>query len=191
MFSPEKDLKELVLEILKKEQMSISGVSRELSAKGVKLHRLELTGYLKALADMNVLREKDIKPAKVFSASATREKSLYELVGEFSAVHASTPDERATLAAYCLQKLFRRAIFEIEVKRCGLEGIVEGRKATAEERAEAKSILTRLGYKVPNSDVPIVVEKDLERQFLQVLADIVIERFNARQYRRQTAQTKL
>ncbi|MEM0344133.1 MAG: hypothetical protein QXJ32_07345 [Thermoplasmata archaeon] len=191
MFSPEKDLKELVLEILKKEQMSISGLSRELAARGIKLHRLELTGYLKALADMNVLKEKDIKPAKVFSASATREKSLYELVGEFAALYASTPDERATLAAYCLQRLFRRAIFDMEVKRCGLEGIVDGRKATPEERAEAKSILTRLGYKVPNSDMPTIVEKDLEKAYLQVLADVVVERFNARQYQKQTTQTRL
>lgn len=191
MFSPEKDLKELVLEILKKEQMSISGLSRELSARGIKLHRLELTGYLKALADMNILREKDIKPAKVFSASATRERSLYELVGEFSAFYASTPDERATLAAYCLQRLFRRAIFDMEVRRCGLDGIVDGRKATPEERAEAKSILTRLGYKVPNSDIPTVVEKNLEKEYLQVLADVVVERFNARQYQRQTTQTRL
>lgn len=191
MFSPQKDLKELVLEILKKEQMSISGVSRELSAKGVKLHRLELTGYLKALADMNVLKEKDIKPAKVFSASATREKSLYELIGEFSAVHAKTSDERATLAAFCLQKLFRRAVFDMEVRRCGLEGVVDGRRATQEERSEAKAILTRLGYRVPNSDIPTVVERDLTQQFLLVLADVVVERFSARAYQRQTTQTKL
>ncbi|HXK36693.1 MAG TPA: hypothetical protein VJ553_03880, partial [Candidatus Paceibacterota bacterium] len=69
MFSPDKDMKALVLEILKKDPMSISGVCRELASKGVKLHRLELTGYLKALADMNVLKEKDILPAKVFSLS--------------------------------------------------------------------------------------------------------------------------
>jgi len=191
MFSPEKDLKELVLELLKKEQMSISGVSRELSTRGVKLHRLELTGYLKALADMNVLKEKDIKPAKVFSASAAREKNLYELVGEYSAMHAQTPDERATLAAYCLQRLFRRAVFDMEVRRCGLEGVVEGRKATTEERADARAILSRMGYRVPNSDVPTVVERDLEKEFLLVLADVVVERFNARGYQKQTTQTKL
>ncbi len=191
MFSPEKDLKELVLEVLKKDQMSISGVCRELNSRGVRLHRLELSGYLKALADMNVLKEKDIKPAKVFSTSATREKNLYELIGDSCSSHLRTNDERVTLAAYCLQKLFRRAVFDMEVKRCGIEGSVEGRKATTEERSEAKSMLTRIGYKVPNSDVPTVVEKDMDDLFLQVLADVVIERFNARAYMRQTTQTKL
>jgi len=191
MFSPQKDMKELILDILKKDQMSISGVCRELASKGVKLHRLELTGYLKALADMSVLKEKDIKPAKVFTASSTRERNLYELVGESCNSLAKTPDERATLAAYSLQKLFKRAVFDMEVRRCGVEGAVEGRKATSEERAEAKSILTRMGYKVPNSDVPTVVEKDMERQFVQVLADVVVERFSARAYLKETTQLKL
>lgn len=191
MFSPEKDLKELVLEVLKKDQMSISGVSRELTAKGVKLHRLELSGYLKALADLNVLKSKDIKPAKVFSVSTTREKNLYELIGECCSNLVRNQNDRATLTTYCLQKLFRRAVFDLEVRRCGIEGEVDGRKATAEERSEAKSILSRLGYKIPNSDIPTIVEKDLDEQFLQVLAEVVVERFNARPYMKQTTQTKL
>jgi hypothetical protein len=191
MFSPDKDMKELILEILRKDQMSISGVSRELASRGVKLHRLELTGYLKALADMNVLKSKDIKPSKVFSASATREKNLYELVGESCSAYAITANDRATLAAFCLQRLFKRVVFEMEVRRCGLDGQVDGRKATPEERAEAKAILVKLGYKVPNSDIPVVVEQDLDRKLLMVLADLVVERFSARPYLRQTTQLKL
>jgi hypothetical protein len=191
MFSPEKDMKELVLEILKKDQMSISGVCRELASKGVKLHRLELTGYLKALADMNMLKEKDIKPAKVFSASTARERNLYELIGDSSSLYARTPNERATLAAYCLQRLFKRAVFDMEVRRCGVEGVVEGRKASSEERSDAKAILTRVGYKVPTSDVPTIVEKNLDDLFLQVLADVVVARFSAHPYLKHTTQTKL
>ena len=191
MFSPKKDLKELVIEVLKKDQMSISGLSRELSSRGLKLHRLELSGYLKALADMNVLKAKDIKPAKVFSSSATREKNLYELIGDGCSSVARSPEERATLATYCLQKLFRRAIFDMEIRRCGIEGTAGGRKATSEERSESKSILARLGYKVPNSDIPTIVEGDLDEQFLQVMAEVVVERFNVRAYMRQTTQTKL
>jgi light-regulated signal transduction histidine kinase (bacteriophytochrome) len=79
----------------------------------------------------------------------------------------------------------------MEVRRCGVEGTVDGRKATAEERAEAKSIMTRMGYKIPNSDIPTVVEKDFEKQFLQVLGDVIVERFNVRPYQKETTQTKL
>lgn len=191
MFSPDKDMKELVIEILKKDQMSISAATRELAARGLKLHRLEVTGYLKALADMNVLKEKDIKPAKVFSISGSRDKNLFELVGESAERYAPSEDERATLAAYALQKLFRRAVFDMEIRRCGLKGTVMGRKATQEERAEAKAVLSRMGYKVPNSDVPTVVDEDLEEAYVQLLADIVTERFNMRQFVKETTQLRL
>lgn len=191
MFSPQKDLKGLVLEILKKDPMSISGVCRELVTKGVKLHRLELTGYLKALADMGILREKDIKPSKVFSLSASRDMNLYELIGECCNSVAKTPDERATLAAFCLQKLYKRAVFDMEVRRCGMDGVVEGRKATSEERSEAKVILSRMGYKIPNSDIPTVVTRNLDHEFVQVLAEVIVEKFNARAYLKETTQLKL
>jgi hypothetical protein len=68
---------------------------------------------------------------------------------------------------------------------------VDGRKATSEERTEAKVVLTRLGYKVPNSDVPTIVEKDLDELFTHVLADVIVDRFNAKPYLKETTQTKL
>ena len=191
MFSPKKDMRELVLEILRRDSASISGVSRELASKGVKLHRLELTGYLKALADLGILKEKDIKPAKVFSVSSLRDRSFHELLGEACASVAQFPEDRPTLAAYCLQTLFRRPVFDMEVRRCGFDGVVRGRKATAEERSEAKSKLVRQGYKVPNSDVPTIVEEDLKEQYERALAHVIVERFMLGQHVVETTQTKL
>jgi len=191
MFSPEKDMRDLVLEVLRKDPASISGIGRELAAKGVKMHRLELTGYLKALADLDILKAKDIKPAKVFSISGTRDRSLHEMVGDCVNDMPGTSTERATIAAYCLQRLFKRAVFDMEVRRCGVDGIVEGRKATSDERAEAKAILTRMGYKVPNSDVPTVVESNLDPLFVRVMAEIVIDRFGVRSHAKETVQMKL
>ncbi len=191
MFSPKRDMRELILEVLGKGPASISGVSRELEGVGVKLHRLELTGYLKALADMGTLKERDIKPAKVFSINPSKDKSFHELLGEACSMFASSPDEAATLCAYCLQKVFRRAIFDMEVRRAGLEGLVAGRKATAEERSEAKSILVRHGYKVPNSDIPTVVEKDMDAQSTKALSYVLIERYSLGTFIKETTQTKL
>jgi hypothetical protein len=191
MFSPEKDMKEIIVDVLRKDPASISGISRELESRGVKLHRLELTGYLKALAGMGVLREKDIKPAKVFSVSPSSQKSFHELLGEACSLVVATPEERATLAVYSLQRLFKRSVFDMELRRCGLEGTVAGRKATPEERSEAKSLLVRQGYKVPNSDVPTVVEKELEDEFSRVMAYMLVERFDLLPFVKETTQTKL
>jgi hypothetical protein len=191
MFSPEKDMKDIIVEVLRKDPASISGVSRELESRGVKLHRLELTGYLKALAGLGVLREKDIKPAKVFSLAPAWQKSFHELLGEACSLTVSTPDERATLAAYSLQRIFKRAVFDVEVDRCGLEGTVSGRKATPEERSEAKSVLVRQGYKVPNSDVPTIVEVDLDAEFSKVVTHLLMERFDLHPFVKETTQTRL
>jgi DNA-binding PadR family transcriptional regulator len=191
MFSPEKDMKEIIIDVLRKDPASISGISRELEARGVKLHRLELTGYLKALASMGILREKYIKPAKVFSISPSGQKSFHELLGEACSMLVATPDERATLAVYSLQKVFRRAVFDMEVRRCGLEGSVAGRKASAEERSEAKSVLVRQGYKVPNSDIPTIVEQDLDSEFSKVMAYMLVERFDLLPFVKETTQTRL
>ena len=191
MFSPKRDMRELILEVLGKGPASISGISRELEEGGLKLHRLELTGYLKALADMGTLREREIKPAKVFSISPSKDKSFHELLGEACTVVTPSPDDAATLYVYCLQKVFRRAIFDMEVKRSGLEGMVDGRSATAEERSEAKAILVRQGYKVPNSDVPTVVEKDLDTHLTKALSYVLIEKYSLAALIKETTQAKL
>ncbi|UCE91868.1 MAG: hypothetical protein JSV90_01590 [Methanobacteriota archaeon] len=191
MFSPKTDMRDLILEVLGKDAASISGIARELEAKGVKLHRLELTGYLKAMADMGALRGKEIKPAKVFSISPSSDKSFHELLGEACYAVASSADEAATLYAYTLQKMFRRAIFDMEVQRSGIDGIVSGRKATSEERSEAKSTLVRLGYKVPNSDVPTVVEDDMELKMVRALSHVLVERYSLNPYIKETTQVKL
>lgn len=191
MFSPERDMKEIIIEVLRKDAASISGISRELEARGVRLHRLELTGYLKALAGMGVLHQKDIKPAKVFSISLAGQKSFHELLGDACVATVASTDERATLAAFCMQKIFKRAIFDMEVRRCGLEGAIAGRKATAEERSESKSVLVRQGYKIPNSDTPTVVEEDLDLEFNQAIICIMVERFGLNTFVKETTQMKL
>ena len=58
----------VILNMLKNSQMSISSVSRELKTNGYDLHRLIITGYLRALHDTGYLEEKEIPPSKVFTA---------------------------------------------------------------------------------------------------------------------------
>jgi len=56
----------LILEALKKGEQSISSVHRRLQEKGLRLHRLETTGYLKAMMEVGILRLKIIPPSHVF-----------------------------------------------------------------------------------------------------------------------------
>ena len=44
-----------VMELLNGRRLSISGLTRELKAEGIEEHRLVLTGYLRALRDLELL----------------------------------------------------------------------------------------------------------------------------------------
>ncbi|HEC94875.1 MAG TPA: hypothetical protein ENI45_02790, partial [Thermoplasmatales archaeon] len=119
MFEEDVTLQDIILEYLKDSQASISGIHRRLQKEGYKLHRLVVTGYLKALADNGILKEHDIKPSKVYSIrSKTSKKSIYDIIGEEVKTVTDSRQRQAQLAIYVLQKLFRRPIFLEELKRC-------------------------------------------------------------------------
>ena len=56
-----------VMELLDGKQLSISGLSRELKAEGIEEHRLVLTGYLRALRDLELLEETEVPPSKIYA----------------------------------------------------------------------------------------------------------------------------
>ncbi|HRR67139.1 MAG TPA: hypothetical protein P5063_05780, partial [Methanomassiliicoccales archaeon] len=68
MFHPDRDLKQTIISMLSEEGRSISYLSKELKKQGFDMHRLILTGYLRALSDLNILKEKEVPPAKVYTA---------------------------------------------------------------------------------------------------------------------------
>ncbi|TLZ99642.1 MAG: hypothetical protein E6J99_05965, partial [Methanobacteriota archaeon] len=138
MFIPERNLKDLVVSYLRSQERSISALTKQLKQDGYSFHRLFVTGYLKALADVGMLREKDIPPSKVYTTSAHRELNLYEIVG--SRCREATKDEadQVRLAIGVLQKLFRRPIFLREVRECGFSAAIEAPQAPREEREEAR-----------------------------------------------------
>ncbi len=134
LFVPERNLKDLVVSYLRLQERSISALTKQLRQDGYSFHRLFVTGYLKALADVGMLREKDIPPSKVYTTSAHRELNLYELVG--SRCREATKDEadQVRLAIGVLQKLFRRPIFLREIRECGA-GPRQAGPPAADERA--------------------------------------------------------
>ena len=63
----ERNIVGLIAEVLKNGELSVSALTRELEARrGAKLHRLEVTGYLKAMASLGILNSKRIPPSLVF-----------------------------------------------------------------------------------------------------------------------------
>ena len=84
------------------------------------MHRLTLTGYLRAMTDLNILKEKDVPPAKIYTPVKGKERDIYLKIAEEAKLIRG--DRSADLTLYVLFKLFRRPIFKEELERAGVLG---------------------------------------------------------------------
>jgi len=191
LFVPERNLKDLVVSYLRVQERSISALTKQLKQDGYSFHRLFVTGYLKALADVGMLREKDIPPSKVYTTSAHREPNLYELVGSRCREAAKEETDQARLAVAVLQKLFRRPIFLREVRECGFAGAIDVPSAPREERDEARRGLVKLGLQLPTNEPAYVVPERRSEVRDEILYDLIVERFGMGALVLETKQTKL
>ena len=48
----------------------------------MKINRLLLTGYLRALTDLKMLKEKNVPPAKIYIPIKGKEQDIYQMIGE-------------------------------------------------------------------------------------------------------------
>jgi len=191
MFIREKSLRALVFKHLRDADKSISRLARDLEKDGFKLHRLVLTGYLQALAETGVLREKDIPPSKVYSLASPRMQDVYESIGEKLLRLEPRKARRSRMAVFVLQRLFRRPVFYEELKRCGLGPPKKFRSVGAEERTEARKLLENAGITVPPSDPCYFVTEDFSEEVYDLLSDELVERAGLRGLRMETKQVKL
>lgn len=126
-----------VIELLDGRQLSISGLSRELKAGGIEEHRLVLTGYLRALRDLELLEEIEVPPAKIYALPEKGREPLQEKSRELRPADSfSNPDDiyltfrtqllkidldfRIPVGVYVISRLFERPCFRRELKLAGI-----------------------------------------------------------------------
>ena len=191
MFVPEKNLKDLIMSHLREEERSISSLTRQLRKDGYKFHRLYLTGYLKAMADVGLLREKNLPPSKIYTTSAYRGQNLYEAIG--AECRGMEEDERkqVRLAIAVLQKLFRRPVFLREIKECGFATQIDAMQASKEDREEARRALLKIGIQVPTNEPAYCVQERKDPAKEELLLNVVIQKFEAASLVQGTRQAKL
>ena len=191
MFIPERNLKDLVVSYIRDQERSISALTKALETDGYTFHRLFVTGYLKALADVGMLREKEIPPAKVYTASAHREANLYEMVGDRCREAAVDEAAQSRLAVATLQRLFRRPVFLRELRECGFSGAVDAPAVAKDEREETRRALAKLGLQIPTNEPAYRVEERRNDARDAILCDIIIDRFGLTPLVLDTKQMKL
>lgn len=126
-------LKDRIVDILRGDGKSISEIYKEINMEDeTKIHRLALTGYLWAMADFSVLKEKYVKPSKLYFLLKKDETSIYELIGEQIAKEPA--EKRGEEILYILYTLFDRPIFDVELEKAGVTGTVKGKRLDKRER---------------------------------------------------------
>ncbi len=176
---------------MRDQERSISALTKQLETDGYGFHRLFVTGYLKALADVGMLREKQIPPAKVYTASAHRDPNLYERVGQRCREVTSDEAAQTRLAVSTLQRLFRRPVFLREIREAGFAGAVDAPSAPKEEREEARRALMKLGLQIPTNEPAYRLEERRNDLRDLILCDIIVERFGLAPLVVDTKQMKL
>lgn len=125
-----------LLELLEGRQLSISGLSRELKAGGIDEHRLILTGYLRALKDLEILEEIEVPPSKIYALPEKIPAALPEKNKETQPKEIPIPDDiyvifrvqllkidldfRIPVGVYVISRLFERPCFRRELKLIGI-----------------------------------------------------------------------
>ena len=114
------NLCEKIHEILDGKQLSISGITRELRDNGFNEHRLVLTGYLRALRDLDRLNEVEIPPSKVYTHVDNEE--LFDDIYSLIAIHLRNLDFdiRVPVGVFTMSALFKRPVFNCELNLVGL-----------------------------------------------------------------------
>jgi hypothetical protein len=180
MLPLEKSFKDIILEHVRGDPLSISAISRHLEKEGHPMHRLILTGYLRAMHDFGYLKEKDIPPSKVYQAAVPKETDLYGLVGEVVRSMDLRPSEQVHATIYTLNRLFRRPVFSEELESCGFSKPHDAPPARGAQVQEARRLLGRSGFRLPRNDPAYEVTDDHSESFNRIISGLIVEGFGIR-----------
>jgi hypothetical protein len=175
MDAPDDAIREKILEYISGDPRSISAISRYLEAEGVSMHRLILTGYLRAMYDFGYVKVREIPPSKVYQSAVPVAQSIYSVVGECVRSLDIRRSEQEEATVYILNRLFNRPVFNEEVEMCGFFKPLDVTEVEGPEVAEARRIVIRSGVKLPRNDPAYVVEDDHSETFNKVVSKMFVE----------------
>ena len=186
MCNPDKEFSRIIIDCLGKDGKSISALSKDLEDRGIKMHRLIITGYLRALTDQGILREREVPPSKIYQTVKVPQENIYEAVGRSC---RNLTDDADELILYVLNRLFKRPIFDTELRATGITRPI-GRLASDHDVNESRKVLKRAGNIVPSQKAFFPL-KEFQDRYYDVLADLALETRGGRHLVMETRQTKL
>ena len=191
MLPIEKSLNDIILDLIKNDPKSISGITRELREQGYNYHKLVITGYLKALTDIGMVRERDLPPSKIYYKSTPHKKDIYESLGERVSELDLSKRNQILVAIYILERLFHRPIFRMELVKCGFSGDIDAPFADPEKAAQARKLLMKAGIKVSRNEPAYESKLNYDHEFFEIILDIFNEQFGIKTTMIERTQAKL
>jgi len=183
-----KTVKETIIEIIKDGEKSISAISRELDKSGITLHRLALTGYLMALRDMGIIKEKEVIPSKVYSINIIEGKNIYEIISKY----IMDKQESGDLCVYILYQLFKRPILKWEIDKCSADLPEFAEKYYGEDRRKAIDTLEAIGIHINKNETTYIPKKEYKDELISILIQMIVDEYNLQKYMlNKTTQAKL
>lgn len=175
-----KTLKEDIVSELVDEEKSISGLQKSLESRGINTHRLVLTGYLKAMVDLGILKEKEIKPSRIYSIQSIPGRDIYELAGLAARKlsNESTGDHALELLYY----IFNRPIFVREIERCNVDLPRQYKTVVPQRRLEYIAKLNEQGIKIPQNNIMMEPQGRDSQKLLMMLKDLVSLSLDVKRY---------
>jgi DNA-binding HxlR family transcriptional regulator len=176
-----------ISEKLRDNELSINALHKSLKQDGSSIHKLVLTGYLKALEELGYVDERSVPPSKIFRLKPKKSDNLYELIGKHAKRLATNEGEEAELAADCLSAVLKRPVFREELRRCGVSTMRIKREEKKDE--ELIALLNRNGYSIPEGDVCYAADERPE--IAELLGAMIAEVMNVKLVSTKTKQKKL
>jgi hypothetical protein len=171
----------LILNEINGEEKSITGIQKSLEEKGINMHRLVLTGYLNAMVELGILKEKEIKPARIFSYAGQNRHDIYNLVG--TSMRKYDESNAGYNSLLVLYYLLERPIFSRELEKCDVPIPTKGvRTINSQYRNEYIKKLAEINIKISASSV-LIEPVDFDKAGLTKLLNfILVSEYDLKRY---------
>jgi hypothetical protein len=198
VFEDRARLKDLITTILEQDETaSISGIQKRLARHGEDLHRLVVTGYLRALADVGVLEAKDLPPSKIYRLKAgPARRSIHDESGRAVAARGLPHGVQARVLVALLSRVFHRPVFKEEIERAHIEplGLADWEVETKDRQA-ARQRVVQAGIDLPHNNPayhpPVVLDDETRLLVEDLLVELVLKGFNAQAFVQRGKQVTL
>lgn len=127
-----------ILSIIYDEPLSISEILRRLNSRGIKINRLVLTGYLKALEECGYIQQVKTKSSKNSKRYVYRKTPsiLHQIKNAIKELEVDA-DKENEIVLYMMYRMFSRPILESELKLFGFKVPKSAIKVNLNENEEA------------------------------------------------------